>query len=225
MNKKWGMRKRIQSIAQHYRLMEKRVPFLASVYDRAITLAQFELDNDNARIIVDQPTWMRREGEVGVSLFYGIDRIYTAMITLSDADGKLVLLVGNLQGDRREKKDLYKQITKALYGMRPRDFLIHTVTSLGKEIGCTEIWGVSDSAHRSAHPFSKAAKLAIYDQIWIEHGGIKDSKSGFFRIPAYIKRRSDDDIPPQKRSQYRRRYQFLDDLELKIRTVILSSDH
>jgi hypothetical protein len=219
---RWTLRKRIRSIEEHYRLLEKRAPFLALQKDKSIELAQFEVNGASARIVIDRPSWMRREGEIGLSLFYGVDRIYTAMFTLSDVDGQFVMLVGNLQGDRRDKKVLYKELTKAMYGMRPRDFLIRVLQNLGQQMGCVEIWGISDGAHRSAHRFSKAKKLATYDQIWIEHGGLKDSKSGFFRIPTYIKKRSDDDIPSNKRSQYRRRYEFLDSLELQMRSVISS---
>jgi uncharacterized protein len=215
----WTLRQRIRSIEQHYRLLETRVPFLALPKDGSIELAQFQLGGTSARIVIDRPTWMRREGEIGLSLFYGVDRLYTAMFTLAEVDGQLVLLVGNLQGDRRDKKDLYKQLTKEMYGMRPRDFLVSVLQSLGQQMGCVEIWGISDGAHRSSHMFSRAKKIAIYDQIWLEHGGIKDDKSGFFRIPARINKRSDEDIPSHKRSQYRRRYEFLDSLESKMRMV------
>lgn len=225
LNAKWSLRQRMHAIGAHYRIIEKQVHLLADLKQNGTTeLARFEFDGDNVRILIDQPKWLRREGEVGVSLFYGIDRVYVAMFTLAIVEGRLVMLVGNLQGDRRDKAELYKRITKVMHGLRPRDLLIQVLQMLGKEIGCGELWGISDRAHRNSHLFTTGTKISIYNQIWQEHGGIKDNKSGFFRLAAHINRRPNEAIPSQKRAQYRRRYQFLDDLESQIREAISTSN-
>ena len=90
------------------------------------------------------------------------------------------------------------------------------------ELGCKELLGISDDAHRSAYWLSKTHKLSTYDEIWLEHGGISEANSGFYHLPSRIVKRSYEEIPVNKRALYRRRYQFLDDLQLKIRMLLIS---
>ena len=223
VNRHWSMRDRLDAIENHYRLVHGYVPFLNLANEKSVEVTQFDFAEGKLRIVIDRPKWLRREGELGVSFFYGIDRIYTAMLLLAGTPDDLQLIVGNLQGDGRDRQAIYKEFTKAMQGMRPRDFLIHVVKILGQELGCKEILGISDDAHRSSHWLTRAKKVSTYDEIWHEHGGVKDEKSGFFRIPAHIVKRSGEEIPSNKRGLYRRRYQLLDDLQLTIRALVNKS--
>jgi uncharacterized protein VirK/YbjX len=222
VNRHWTMSKRLEAIETHYLIVRSSVPLLEVANGESLEIAQHDLGNEKLRILVDRPHWMRGEGELGISLFYGIDRIYTAMFLMSGTQDNLQIIVGNLQGDGRDRQGLYKEFTKTMHGMRPRDFMIHVLKILGDEIGCKEILGISDDAHRSSHWLTHAKKLSTYDAIWIEQSGIKDNSSGFFKMSSRLKKRSDEEIPPNKRALYRRRYQFLDELQLKIRALVLS---
>ena len=220
VNSRWSFIDRISAIQDHYLLAKNRVPFLALAPDASVDVTAIELGAEKLRIVLDRPKWMRGEGELGLSLFYGIDRIYTAMFLLYESNGKLQLIVGNLQGDGRDRSALYKEFTKTLFGMRPRDFLVHVLKILGEELGCNEILGISDNGHRSSHWLTKAKKVSTYDAIWAEHGGVKEERQEFFRIPCRFIKRSDEEIPANKRAQYRRRYQLMDDLQGKLRAAI-----
>jgi uncharacterized protein VirK/YbjX len=224
VNRYWAMSKRLEAIENHYLIIGNKIPLLGVANGESLEITQHDLGDEKLRIVIDRPNWMRGEGELGISLFYGIDRIYTAMFLMSGTRDHLQIIVGNLQGDGRDRQALYKEFTKTMHGMRPRDFLIHVLKILGDELGCKEILGISDDAHRSSHWLTHAKKLSTYDEIWIELGGIKDNSSGFFRMPSRLKKRSDEEIPPKKRALYRRRYQFLDELQLKIRTRVLSHE-
>ena len=96
-----------------------------------------------------------------------------------------------------------------MHGMRPRDLLLHMLKILAQLVGCKNILGISDDAHRSRHWITRAKKAAKYDQMWLEHGGLL-LDDGFFRLPAQYLKRKDCDIPSNKRSLYRRRYEALD---------------
>ena len=220
VNRYWTMSKRLETLENHYLLVNNYLPFLNLANGESVEIAQYDFGESILRIVMDRPKWLRREGELGLSFFYGIDRIYTAMFLISGTHGNLQLVVGNLQGDGRDRKAIYKEFTKAMHGMRPRDFLIHVVKILGDELGCKEILGISDDAHRSSHWLTRAKKLSTYDEIWLEHDGIKDDASGFFKIPARFTKRSAEEIPSKKRGLYRRRYQLLDELQLKLRPLV-----
>lgn len=222
VNCHWSFFRRMEAIENHYRLVKDRVPFLDLSTEESLDVTELELGGEKLRIVLDRPKWMRGEGEVGISLFHGIDRIYTAMLSLREREGKLQFVVGNLQGDGRDRSALYKEFTKTLYGMRPRDFLVHVLKILGEELGCTEILGIADDGHRSSNWLTKAKKLSTYDAIWAEHGGVRDVQKGFFRIPSHFSKRPDAEVPSNKRAQYRRRYQLMDDLQSKIRKRVLT---
>lgn len=220
VNSHWSSNKKMSAIEDHYSLVNSRVPFLNLSNGDSVDVADLELAGEKLRIVLDRPSWMRGEGELGISLFHGIDRIYTAMFSISDAEGKLQIVVGNLQGDGRDRSALYKEFTKVLFGMRPRDFLVHVIKLFGESLGCIEILGIADAGHRSSHWATKAKKVSTYDAIWSEHGGVKDEKLCFFRIPAHFSKRADADISTNKRAQYRRRYQLIDDLQARIKTRV-----
>ncbi|HYN54347.1 MAG TPA: DUF535 family protein [Methylotenera sp.] len=219
LNKYWKVTERLAVIANHYKLVSSNAPILNLAPDESLELTQFDMNDQKLRVVIDRPEWMRREGEIGLSFFLGVDRIYTIMFLLGGDSSNMKIIVGNLQGDGRDKAETYKEITKAFYGMRPRDFLINVLKIIGKELGCKEIYGISDDAHRSNIWYSKAFKQNHYDTIWLEHGGKKDD-TGFFVLPSHIAKRTDDEIPTKKRAVYRRRYEFLDELQLKLEKVV-----
>lgn len=220
VNRHWGLRRRLHEIANHYILVQSCVPFFDIHNGEWRDLTEYEIAGKPLRIVMDRPDWMRGEGQLGISLFYGRDRIYTAMLHLSGAPGDLQLIIGNLQGDGRDRLALYKTLTKALHGMRPRDFLIHIVRILAGELQCRELLGIQDTAHRSAHVLSRAAKQATYDEIWLEQGGVRQPHSGFFSMAPGLRKRCNQEIPANKRAVYRRRYELLEQLQLRLRERI-----
>jgi uncharacterized protein VirK/YbjX len=220
VNCHWGLRRRLHEIAGHYALVQGCVPFFDLHNGEWRDLTQYEIAGEPLRIVMDRPAWMRGEGQLAISLFYARDRIYTAMLQLSGTPENLQLMVGNLQGDGRDRLALYKTLTKALHGMRPRDFLIHILKILAGELQCSELLGIKDAAHRSAHRLSRAKKLATYDEMWLEHGAVSKPDSGFFSLSPGLRKRSGHEIPAHKRAMYRRRYQLLDELQLILRERI-----
>jgi len=223
IHSKWNMERRLAAISMHYTLVKKYVPYFDLAGDDYRDLAKIEANGMSLRVVIDRPKWMRREGELAISIFHGIDRIYTAMILLSGSKDDMKLIIGNIQGDGRNVTELYKQLTKAFHGMRPRDILINVVKMIGNEIECTELLGVSDATHRSVTLFSSAKKQADYDSIWSENGGFLNVESGFFSMHAKVTKRTTEEIPSNKRSLYRRRYQLLDEVQAEIKVKIGAS--
>lgn len=182
----------------------------------------FDLAQGKLRVVLDRPSWVRREGEIGLSLFLGIDRIYTVMFLLLGTSANIKLVIGCVQGVEIDQgKNFYKNLTRMLHGMRPRDFLLHLIKMISEELHCDEILGISDDAHRSNIWYSRAFKHASYDPMWLEHCG-KKTDGGFFSLAPRLVKRSELDLTARKRALYRRRYQFLDDIQVLLRGAVLS---
>ena len=80
-------------IEDHYNLVLSNAALLDLAPDEYVDLAKFDLVCGDLRVVLDRPSWMRREGEIGLSLFLGIDRIYTVMFLLSGSSSNMKLMV------------------------------------------------------------------------------------------------------------------------------------
>lgn len=216
VNKRWGIRHRLKAIEQHYLALRDRAALFNIDATQYFDLLQLDSQYLDLRIVVDRPKWMRAEGEVAISLFYQNDRIYTAKFLIIGGPHQCSLVIGAFQGwSGADAKEIYVNITRALHGARPRDFLVNILKIVAANIGCVDIWGVSDACHRSEHWLVRAEKHASYDEVWIENGGQLNSQ-GFFVMPTDLRQRDLADIPSRKRAQYRRRYELLDELRDRI---------
>jgi hypothetical protein len=222
VNRHWTATQRLNVIEAHYNLVSSSAVFLSLAPNEYVDLVMFDLKCGNLRVVLDRPKWMRREGELGLSLFLGIHRIYTVMFLLSASPANMKLIIGCVQGVHFNlRENPYKELTKELHGIRPRDFIIHITKIISRELGCDEILGISDASHRSLLWCSKATKVTGYDTIWLEHGG-KKVNHDFYSLPSRIIKRTSALVDPRKRALYRRSYQFLDDLHSRLREVIAS---
>lgn len=225
-NATWDARTRLGRIAEHCREVDRLGGAMAFPPGRSIVLADLSERHPDLRLVLDQPSWFIREGGLTLNLFVGSFRAYSiAFSFFRDEDEALSVYVGALQGRRTESAlDLYRDLTRALHGMRPRDFLIDCLRMLGRLIHVERLYAVSDSARQHNHAYFGPARTiaADYDLIWRERGG-EPAGDGTFRLPLDPARRADSDIKPNKRSLYRQRYAFLDALEREIAETLPTS--
>lgn len=216
----WTVDERLDHIAAHHHVIDSlSAPFPFSTQERLI-LSDLQETYPGLRIVLDQPQWFMREGGLTISLFIEDFRAYSLAFSLAqNADGTgLDCRIGSLQGRNAEQTtDLYRSLTKAAHGLRPRDFLLEICRILCRHWGVTRLLGVRDSQRHHRHPFfsNKQDITQDYDAIWRDRGGV-DEDTDFYRLPIASERRMDEDIKPNKRSLYRRRYRFLDMLETEI---------
>lgn len=216
----WDADERMRRIAAHYRAVDDLgapFPFAA---DERLVLADLSGLYPDFRIVLDQPPWFMREGGLTISLFVGDFRAYSLAFSLgASAEGTGTdCLIGAIQGrNDDEAADLYRDLTKAAHGLRPRDLLIEICRILCRHWQVRALFGVADAHRHHRHPFfgTKTMALQDYDAIWRDRGGAPENDH-FFRLPLQSERRADDEIKPNKRSLYRRRYRFLDRLEDEI---------
>ncbi len=179
--------------------------------------------------IAMQP-WRFREGLLTLGLCTAEGCIFTLSFILSDTKQGIVALVGGIQGASLPGiGDVYRQATKTAHGMRPKDLLIEVFRSLCRAAGIDTIKAVSDAARhqRSAYSLRRSngrdpVELG-YDTTWRERGGVLGN-DGFFDVPVSVDRRTEAEMPANKRSMYRRRYALLDTIDTKMRTQLPPSN-
>lgn len=207
LNCNWDAVSRFSVIAGHYAILD-RFPGLNVESGERRLLCCLNAYYSGLSVQLDRPQWFVREGEIACNLFFGEERIYTIAFTLGEThDFGQVVYVGAIQGrDLDGVSEMYNDLTRSLFGIRPRDFMIVTFQILCKTIGVKMIYGVSQTSRQHNHRYfgAKGAKGANYDQIWEERGGVL-GEDGFYRLAAGHVPRSEDMIPSKKRSQYRKR--------------------
>ena len=220
INHTWSMERRLKTIDQHYRLLDGRASVIALATQDGVELTALDEHYPGLRLVLDKAIWFLREGEIVLNLFLRDLRFYSIAFTLNTEAGQLVAYVGALQGSGSDDAlQVYREITGALHGMRPRDFLVVALKLLCKEFGVAKIYAVSGDARQHNSPyfggFHKDKVLVNYDEVWSEHGGTR-LDNGFFEIPVLVQYRDASEIPTRKRATYRRRYQMLDKFALDI---------
>lgn len=215
----WDVSKRMGHALAHYRITDRLGPPFPFGVNERLVLIELPDIHPGLRIVLDQPPWFIREGGLTLNLFVDDFRAYSLAFTLSDHFcGGIDCLIGSLQGrNTDEALDLYRDLTKAAHGLRPRDLLIEICRILCRHWQAQRILGIREDRRHHRHPFFGKKTLASqnYDAIWQDRGG-QPEDDDFYRLPLESERRSDDEIKPNKRSLYRRRYEFLDRLATEI---------
>lgn len=207
---------RLARIIAHCEVIDRLgPPFLFDCDERLVLLDLAEI-MPGLRLVLDQPIWFLREGGLVLNLFIDSFRAFSIAFSLRrEAEGELTAWIGGIQGRNRDDMlETYRNLTKLMHGLRPRDFLLEALKMLLRKIGVARLYAVSDAARHHRHPYFGGAKQSTqdYDEIWADRGGVAISAS-FFELPMTAERRDEATIKPNKRSMYRKRFEFLDGLE------------
>ncbi len=214
----WDAQERISRLANHCSVMDELGDaFLFSIEERLV-LADLSDKFAGLRVMLDQPKWFMREGQLVVNLFVEDYRAFSVAFSFyRDPEGTLCAVIGGVQGRNRDDAlDLYRDLTKALYGLRPRDLLLEVLRMYVHLVGSSRILAISDAYRHHRHPyFGQRDFPTNYDAIWADRGGVPVDEF-FYSLPAEKVRRDFETIKPKKRSLYRKRFEFLDDLESRV---------
>jgi uncharacterized protein VirK/YbjX len=217
------VRDRVNRVIDHCKLVEEIGGIVDLQSEALVDLISHSSIDPRYRLTLDQARWFLDEGLLVISLWDGIDRIFSLSFCLASINGRRIAYVGGIQG-RAESNvlDRYRRFSKAAYGMRPRDFLVEAFKGFCRALHIVEIHAVSNSNHRSlawtsANPCS-VIKLS-YDEIWRERGGVSNGR-GFFVVPTTATRRANNEIPAKKREVYRKRYLMLDCIDTELTRII-----
>ena len=220
----WRASTRLDRIINHCGVIDSLGPPWDFSVDRRLVLLNLDEISTGLRVVLDQPVWFMREGLLTINLFIDSLRVFSVSFSFfRDKDEKLHTIIGGVQGrDIDDALNIYRNLTKSLHGLRPRDFLLETLKVLTIIIGSNEILAVSENGRYHHHPYfnKKTKKAGInYDEIWLERGGFKIDDN-FFKFNTEAARRDIESVRPNKRSMYRKRFELIDNIELRLRQDI-----
>lgn len=221
----WSTVDRLRRVAGHFAVLEAQLPMLDFSAEDCLVLADLSDVSEDLHVVLDRPKWFMREGQMAINLFIKDVRIYSLIFSLDNEAERTIAYIGAIQGVATDGIQAdYKELTKALHGMRPRDFLVELFRTFCRCAGVVTILAVADASrqHRSRYfGATKAEKLTLnYDEIWAERGGVQ-SAPDFFLLGVETPMKNLDEIPSKKRAMYRRRYEFLTWIEDRLRQALL----
>lgn len=152
-----------------------------------------------------------REGDLVLELCdpFGT-RLYALAFSFETTPQGPGVLVGALQG-QTVSADTARHITKLSLGLRPINLLVFVLQTLAWHWGVVQVRAVGLTRHIYAGHHLASQVRFDYDEFWASVGGVPDG-AGFFILPRQPQRRERQDIPSHKRSQYQRRYDWMDTL-------------
>ena len=219
----YSFNQRLSRINQHFKIVSKLGEPFTLLSDHQVVLYEHQQEFNEVgklKLILERSTWLNREGLLVVSIVVGQVRAYSIAFSFCNPEN-ISCLVGALQGrnpnDIEDINVLYKLITKALFGLRPRDVLMEAVKLICKSVDVNNLSAVADEYRHHRHKyFNKQTFDNNYNHYWLEKLGALDPDSMFYILPIEQARKKIEDIPSKKRSMYRKRYSFLDKLEMVI---------
>ncbi|MBS1766061.1 MAG: DUF535 family protein [Acidobacteria bacterium] len=163
----------------------------------------------------------RKEGEFTLSLECPAlgGRVMSMAFSIERMSGGIAVYIGCLQG-RDDGAEAIRSLTKALHGLRPKAFLMIAMQEVASALRAGELYGAGTAiqVHRRKHAVHLPWIHGLgfdYDAFWTDAGGTLDA-GGWFRLPRTTPRRTRDEMKPNKRSMYAKRYELLDQLHAMI---------
>ena len=224
----WDARTRVERIYDHYAVIEELGGVIDFPPNKQQLLADLGHVRDGFRIIIDQPAWFLREGQLAINLFLGETRIYTLSFSLFHHENGFAAFIGAIQGrDIDGILEQYRELTKASHGMRPRDLLFEIFRIFCSELGVVDIFAVANEFrhHNDQRYFHKSfaeKSRSNYNEIWMDRGGARVDPM-FFHFGVDKPERDLATVPTKKRAMYRRRAEMLRAGRLQIKEMLFGS--
>lgn len=154
-----------------------------------------------------------REGSMTLALCLDGEFVYHINFWCAQEGEKQVLYIGCHQGSKHGL-EVNKELKKAFFGYRPKNFILYALRILAKELAVDELRAVSNYGFYANNHIRKNRKLLVsYDKFWKECGGEIMADQRFFTLPLIEPRKTMEEVPTRKRAVYRKRFAFLDALE------------
>lgn len=217
-----------RAVILHYQHITERLGvtlFAQHLGGAGLCLAQIAAKDEQRYVLSLISTHtLDREGETSIILRDAAGQLLCELtFTLCQHHGQLTLMIGGLQGPNNpDAQQIVQQATKTLYGLFPKRVVFEALLQVSKWLDVKAICAVSNATHvyRSLRYGSRKKLMhADYNDFWEMLGGTATAE-GYYSLPAAIPRKEMEEIASKKRSEYRKRYALLDQLEQDIRQVL-----
>ena len=224
VSKNWSGEMKTAAMIHHYEFLrhQLRPEYFAQIFSpTGADLVVFSVKNgDCLTVRLRYDCKFRKEGETTLELFsekYRCRVFCLTFVVAADPQGTPCVIIGAISGlPKGTDKNIIKDTSKALFGLRPKGLLLLVLQELAGQWNIPALLGVGNMIHTSRHPaytlnHSRQFDI-VYDEFWQEAGGVR-RRDGFFNLPLRFLERPLSAIEPHKRSLYRQRYAWICELQ------------
>lgn len=217
-----------RAVTLHYQHITERLGltlFAQHLGGAGLCLAQIVAKDEQRYVLTLISTHtLDREGEASLILRDAAGQLLCELtFTLCQHHRQLTLMIGGLQGPNNpDAQQIVQQATKTLHGLFPKRVVFDALLQVSKWLDVKAICAVSNATHvyRSLRYGSRKKLMhADYNGFWEMLGGTVTDE-GYYSLPAAMPRKAMAEIASKKRSEYRKRYTLLDQLEEDIARVL-----
>jgi len=230
MSIKWTNAQKIKVIQDSYKLLMCNREVFKQVIAQSggLELVRFKLNEISDGILtLGYDERFRKEGEL-VCTFSSNElggKLVAGAFSFEQLEGdKWVCRIGCVQGYSNDFDNSFKLAQKQMHGLRPKSLIVFAIQELARQMGCVEIYGAGDSiqAYRRKHLIHLPWRHSIqfdYNAIWKESEG-EPAEEGWYKLPLIPARKSYDQIKPNKRSLYNKRFALLESISINIENQV-----
>jgi uncharacterized protein VirK/YbjX len=203
---------RLDALQTHYStvIAEGLAPLVARAAAGPVEMACLHARDGQYTVQLRAGSVLCREGELIFQLMQGETLVYSVACSFVREGFQVMLGVGCLQGAAGSAaQDSVREATRALYGMRPKNFLMRVVRQFGHQHGCTTLLLVGNANRVVSKSIRKGKVHADYDGLWLELGA-RQRKDGDFELACEALPALDlSEIASKKRSEAKKRHEML----------------
>lgn len=220
------MDERTELLFDHFKFMEKKFKqnIILDIYaEKEILLYSKVFESDKLDFIFRFYPGLRKEGLLSLCLKLNDTDLYQVVFWLGEDDkNNESLFIGAMQGPNgNDAKDIVKRATKLCYGYRTKNLSIYLTQVFSRSMGLQKIYAVTNAGYYANNHIRLDRKLKTsFSDFWKEIDGKPTDDVRFFELPLVEERKSYEEIPTRKRAVYRRRFEFLDEIEKEVTETI-----
>lgn len=217
------------------RLVEKHMEFLVTHLQEDVVLSLYagnpyvlwesQDEMGHLRFELFYHPGQRKEGLLSIVLRLDEHDLYQMMFWIApNKAGEWALWIGAMQGPNMENaKEVVKKVTKRCHAYRTKNFILHATQEAAKALGLKQIFAVTNYGYYANNHIRRDRKLKTsFSDFWKESGGRPCADQRFYELPMTEYRKTMEEIPTRKRSNYRKRYALLDEVDAAIAASIQS---
>lgn len=213
---------RLNVLQTHYAIVMFKglAPLVARAAAGSIEICQLKSKEGRYTIEVSVGGRLRAEGELIFSLMHDDELVYSVTSVFLRRNSNLMLGIGCLQG---VAGGLYivRAATRALYGFRPKSFLMQIVRQFGYDFGCVNLLLVGNTNRVAIKSLRQGRVYADYDALWREFGA-RQLIDGDFELRCEPLQKLDlTDVASKRRSEARKRHEMLATALVEIRQALV----
>lgn len=220
LQKSFNFLQKYRAITSHYRFFSDKFPITKVIpfCKNGILLNQMSIPSMGSfQIIMKMAKW-EEEGEFELVIRdeKNAQTLYRLTFTvIAWRDGSGTIYIGGLQGKKMpDMKQITHDLTKNMFGLRPKNLLLFCLREICAFLEIKYLYAVCNAEQISNN--HQKSFHADYDQFWKECGAVWFAKNCYFSLPTRNIFRSEETIKPKKRSLYRKRYSWLENLKKEL---------